>query len=73
MNLKITIILQTVPCILEPREIAHGDKGDIEICHSYEDIEKAIKKSRKLQYLSLIFMPLLIVSIAKCARQLKKK
>lgn len=43
-----------VPCILKPRESAHGEKQDIKICKNRNDLGKILKKFMDLGYNDII-------------------
>lgn len=43
-----------LPCILKPKESAHGKKSDIEICHTKEELLNALKKFKSLNYKDIL-------------------
>ena len=43
-----------LPCILKPRESAHGKKSDIEICHTKNELLNALNKFKVLDYKDIL-------------------
>lgn len=51
---SINISHYPLPCILKPRESAHGKKLDIEICKTNEELLNALKKFEALNYKEIL-------------------
>ena len=54
VDTSINISKYPLPCILKPRESAHGKKLDIEICYTTEELLSALKKFEALNYKEIL-------------------
>lgn len=54
VDTSINISKYPLPCILKPRESAHGKKTDIEICYTGQELLNALKKFENLNYKEIL-------------------
>lgn len=53
-NYSVDMSVYPIPCILKPRESAHGMKADIEICYTERELLNALKKFEGLHYTEVL-------------------